>query len=555
MRTISGEVTDEELEDFVFNAIRPQQDGPSALPYLFIGSGLSMRYLGLPTWRDLLDNFAKEAGLDLKRLLIEESGDLPSVASRLVSPFSDVWFDLEKYAAQRAVPVDAPRDDLPLKRAVSDLVRQATMLTSGVPGVENAEYAAEISLLSKALVDGVITTNYDLLAEQIFPDFKAFVGQDDLIMSSATFVSEIYHIHGTCKVPASLVLTSEDYEHVSARSRYLIAKLLTIFVEHPVVFLGYSFSDGYIQGVFQQVAEAVTPSRLRQLGDRLVFVEWERSADQPATVTSRDIALNGGGSLPITSIRTHSFAPVFRALGRLERPFPEQLLRQLAPQIYELFADGTVKKTPVAAVPIDSPSASGLKVVFGVGEYHGSELDEISDIGLRHVDRDLLGDDLLGIRSLRYSPALILERVIPTVHEAKPTAYLPVYKYLRDVGRVTADGVSLEGVPAAIGEIIATNARIKLADHERRRIAADTSLATRSLAEIAADPSLAFSYRMTILIAATESGDLDDVLQALRAAHGEVVSGPAVYQTYFWRALCSYDAARYGVVKQREPEA
>lgn len=112
----------------------------------------------------------------------------------------------------------------------------------------SGEYKDEIALLSQLSVDGIITTNWDLLLETLFPDYKVFVGQGEMLFSNPQSIAEIYKIHGSASRPASLVLTKEDYTDLENKNPYLAAKLITLFVEHPIVFIGYSLTDRNVGG-------------------------------------------------------------------------------------------------------------------------------------------------------------------------------------------------------------------------------------------------------------------------------------------------------------------
>lgn len=60
-------------------------------------------------------------------------------------------------------------------------------------------------------------------------------------------MGEIYKIHGSCNNSESIVITENDYSVYNKRNAYLSAKLLTIFLEHPIIFLGYSLNDSNIK--------------------------------------------------------------------------------------------------------------------------------------------------------------------------------------------------------------------------------------------------------------------------------------------------------------------
>jgi len=56
-------------------------------------------------------------------------------------------------------------------------------------------------------------------------------------------IGEIFKIHGCITDPAGIVLTDDDYEDWNNKKKYLSAKLLTYFLEHPVLIIGYSAQD------------------------------------------------------------------------------------------------------------------------------------------------------------------------------------------------------------------------------------------------------------------------------------------------------------------------
>ena len=142
--------------------------------------------------------------------------------------------------------------------------------------------AIEIELLKQVVIDGIVTTNFDPLLESFFPDFRVFVGQEELLFAGLQGVGEIYKIHGSTSDPDSLVLTSRDYQRFEDRNPYLAAKLLTTFVEHPVIFLGYSLTDSNVTSILSSIAGCLTQSNIDQLRDQLIFVQWNPEVE-PST--------------------------------------------------------------------------------------------------------------------------------------------------------------------------------------------------------------------------------------------------------------------------------
>lgn len=312
------------MDQSVFDAVKKVLDNAERYAVLFIGSGLSRRYLGTPSWVGLLELLSDQVlgdelafsrakyramsslGLDTSKQ--EDSRILPVTAKILAKQVDDA---ILSPGGSKRLEVFRTRyhDELvtgavsPTKLYVSDYFKQFNLSTN--PEAELLKHAAP-------KISSVITTNYDHLCEQLFPKFVRFIGQRELIFAEPTFESEIYKIHGSCDEPNGIVLTSDDYKTFSAHEAYLVAKLLTIFMEHPIIFLGYSISDPNIQDILESIAECVGPSDIDKIKERMVFVEYKEFGDSEVNEVSFAFKSK---MIAMTRIQTNDYSSIYRAIS------------------------------------------------------------------------------------------------------------------------------------------------------------------------------------------------------------------------------------------------
>ena len=289
------------------------------------------------------------------------NGIFPAIASEIAREFHSVWWRSPNFDNSREkYKSDATSRDSALKIEISQYVEEISASRLEGNRLEN-----ELNALRLATIDGIITTNWDLLLEDIFPEFEVFVGQDELLFSSSQGIGEIYKIHGCCSKPNSLVTTKADYERFDQRNPYLAAKLLTVFAEHPIIFLGYSLNDQNISGILQSIALCLTNENINQLRDRLIIVRWDPHEDnyrwQDSTIVTH------GFSIPVKTLTTNTFLPIFECLSSLPRKFPARILRRLKEHVYELVHDNDPADRLYVMDIDDDTNVSQIKVVYGVG--------------------------------------------------------------------------------------------------------------------------------------------------------------------------------------------
>ncbi|WP_143542002.1 SIR2 family protein [Rhodococcus sp. 1163] len=523
--------------------------GHTALPYLFVGSGMSRRYLDLPDWPGLLRLFAAEAGVDFGYLFSSAEGDLPILAGKLAALFHEVWWSDAKYADSRVANSGKVVDrQMALKVEIARYITAKSELGEGTPGVDRGHLREEIEHFKRVVIGGVITTNYDRLIGQIFPEFPAYVGQQELLLSDAQFVAETYKIHGAVEDPGSLVLTDHDYAQFERRDKYLAAKLLTIFAEHPVLFLGYSIEDPNILKILENICCAVGSERISELGDRMFYVEWDENVDSPSIETY--VVKLENGLIPLRRIRLNSFSPLFLALGRLEPPMPAQVIRMLTKHVYDIVRDPNVTRQPVVAVPINSPGAENLKVIFGVGPYEYSDIEGLSAVGLRGIDRRRVVQDVLGDKPLSADPNQLLSEAFPEVLKRASFGYVPIFKYLARAKRINRSGkVDVKGLPVEIANCIDKNRTMKIQESAKRRFHRDVEDSLGTPAGILRS-DLSDGFKMECLVLLDPSGfELDDLRDALLTVLR--TDDSLSKSTGFYRAVCHYDRLTFDVEKSK----
>lgn len=421
----------------------------STSPFLFIGSGFSRRYLGLPTWEHLLIETCKELGLPKPYNFYKSNADsqLPYIASLIGNDFNEIWWESPNFEKSRAMfEAHAETKYSPLKYEVSHKINAANEI------IQDELIKKEIQLLKKVNIDGIITTNWDQLLEQIFPEFNKFIGQEELIFSELYSIGEIYKIHGCASKPNSLVLTAEDYKNFEERNEYLAAKLLTIFIENPIVFIGYSLDDKNIQGILKSIIKCLTKDKIEKLRDRLIFCKWDPSATETLMLDST--MLISDTVIPLKIITLNDFTEVYTVLANIKRKLPIKVLRQMKGMVYD-FVKSNASKTKIYVTDNldDIENIHEAEFVYGVGLK-----DRFAEVGIRGIElKDVLSDIIL---PRNWDPQKISKLCLPRLNGT----YIPYFKYLSASKLLNTQGKLDENIdipefsPAFIKKVNETNA-------------------------------------------------------------------------------------------------
>lgn len=390
----------------------------NSLPFLFVGSGMSRRYLNLPDWGGLLKEFLDED--DVEYQIQKSYGNYPKVATYIQEEFLEIFWKSEKYKSMKAEYKKSglTGDEYSFKFAIAQYFNNIDYY--------KYQYKEEIEELKKANIDGIITTNYDKFLETLF-DVVVYKGQDDLLFKKIMEIGEIYKIHGCCTKFESIVINEKDYKRFQEQSLYLTSKLTSLFVEHPIIFLGYSLSDENIISILKNIASSIGQDKLELLQDRIIFVEYE--TDKLKQIFESRIKMIDDLKLPITHIKTDDFLSIYKVLSATKRKIPAKCLRMMENSFYELIKTND-PKNKMAVIDIDQiDDYEDIEFYAGIGV-----ISEMSDKGYDGISANDLFDDLILDTNTYKLPRKIIQNVLPQLFtQHSKTTYLPIFKYLKEL--------------------------------------------------------------------------------------------------------------------------
>lgn len=223
-------------------------------PVLFIGSGLSRRYYDTPDWQKLLEIIAKKVDISVEEM--NKWGSYEYKATELeYHCFANQKPDYSKQENRR----------YPLRKIIKEIFDEKNTVLE--------KMKEEIDELASVIPTAIVTTNYDnLLKDKIWKGYDVCIGQDIIYKNRDRYSKTIYKIHGCISDVSSIVITQEDYDRFMSKSKYLYSKLMTLFCENPIIFMGYSISDANVKNVLDTILDIMTDEQKKILNKE--YGDW-----------------------------------------------------------------------------------------------------------------------------------------------------------------------------------------------------------------------------------------------------------------------------------------
>ncbi|MDR4198703.1 SIR2-like protein [Bacillus altitudinis] len=321
-------------------------DNMKSRPIFFIGSGFSQRYINSPTWGALLKQLIKE-NPEIKRpmqyFVQEHNGDYAKIASELVDYYRT--FAWEHHDNGEMFP---PFLYESASRSVHLKYKIASILINLMEqfDAETHEFSEEIDLIKQLNPQAIITTNYDNLLESLFPKYEAIVGQQVIRQKKSTDIGHILKIHGSVEDCESIVIEQQDYDYFFKKQIYLIAKLFTYFMEHPIIFIGYSLSDENIKSILYNVKQIIDAD-IEPMIDNMWFIDWSR---EPINFNytppkEKSIPVGNGESVRVNYIQLHTYEKLYEAL--YQDSVDIEFLKQIEETVYNVVKSDTITNLEV----------------------------------------------------------------------------------------------------------------------------------------------------------------------------------------------------------------
>lgn len=316
-------------------AIRDAIAEKECQPILFVGAGLSRRYFGAQNWHDTLRaclSLISDGGKEYEYYFQRYHGDAIKIGTHIAERVHEwAWGAGRSFFPDSYFQVSGSADIFLKYIVAQNLIK----ITPTLENLSSSPLWNEIQQLKSIRPHAIITTNFDNFLEQIFCGYEPIVGQQVIRYNMDSF-GEIFKIHGTADDPASMVLTERDYSDFITRKKYISAKLLTYFAEHPVFIFGYSLNDPNVTAIIEDIGEIIADQD--GVISNIFYVSWDPEADTRPSLPEEHLVVSTDKKYRVKAITTKEFGWIYKALASEQelKSINPKLVRALAARAFKL---------------------------------------------------------------------------------------------------------------------------------------------------------------------------------------------------------------------------
>ena len=405
------------------------------MPILFIGSGISKRYLNNTTWEELLEKIASVLKIDRFQLngikkKIESDNPQTDVMPLLASKLSEIMINMisEKTLTHDDFPDMSAEDwnlmekNNPFKVAICSILKNG-MLTNDLKLVKEIESFKKVS----SKIPAVITTNYDdFLEKNIFTDFEILVYPDDYYFSGSDGYNEILKIHGTIDKPDSIVITKDDYDKFFNESKVITSRLTYLMCNHPMIFVGYSLGDKEILDIIHNIMTSMKQQDINKVKGRLIKIKITESLKK--SKWNNKIIDYDNKRIEVMELEIPTPEILFRYLDRFTPIASASEIKKYKNMIRDivLSTDSTSKRiTVINEGSLGTMGPNDFAVVFGNTESIKSIMRGITGYEIE----DVLLDVLNSRRGLLDTSKVAFLEWIQQTRISSGNKYIPIFHY------------------------------------------------------------------------------------------------------------------------------
>lgn len=315
-------------------------------PILFVGTGISLRYLkNSYTWDGLLSKVSydltgdHEFYLDIKsRCQVDGKYKFDKIGSELEECFN---LSLSKdrngkfkeindvFYSNMENGINLSRLKIYISKILSDMEHDDAML----------DEIKELKKIRKN-VGSIITTNYDCFIEETF-EFTPLIGNDILLSNP---YGSVYKIHGCISDPSKIIITENDYKSFMEKYELIRAQLLSLFIHNPIVFIGYSIGDENIKNILKTIFTYISPNSedAATIRKNFLLVEYDKESNSDY-IAEHDIELEGFSTIRINKIKTNDFKPIYTSISDLHLPISAMDVRKVQNIVKDIYSGGDIK--------------------------------------------------------------------------------------------------------------------------------------------------------------------------------------------------------------------